>query len=430
MRPTGATVSLGPVLLVTFIGTMGFSIVLPFLVFLVTRFGGNAFVYGLVGATYPAFQFLGAPILGRWSDRYGRRRVLLLSQGGTLLSWLVFGVALFLPLREIATVRSSFAGDFTITLPLLVLFVSRAVDGITGGNISVANAYVADVSTDDDRNRNFGRMGVASNLGLVLGPALASVLGASAWGETLPVLAAILISLIATVVIATALPESRPCGVPWKSDAGRAAGAMGQEPRDCIHAAESPPAPRGAAFRVPGVSSLLTLYFVLYLAFNFYYAAFPLHAATNLEWRVVETGLFFAVLSSLMVIVQGPVLSRLSQRFAERTLVVVGSVVLGTNFLFMQSRETPMIYAGATLFAIGNGIMWPSVVSLLSKAAGDRLQGAVQGIAGSAGGLASILGLVLGGVAFSAIGVGTFVVSAALAYFAGVLALRLSSDRP
>lgn len=183
-------------LLVNFIGTMGFTIVIPFLVFLVVRFGGNALIYGLVAATYPAFQFLAAPILGRWSDRYGRRRVLLFSEAGTLVSWLVFGVALFLPSIQLFSVDSPTFGQFTVTLPLAVIFLARALDGLTGGNISVANAYVADVSPRADRNRNFGRMGVASNLGMIMGPALASVLGVTRYGEVLPVFAAALIALV------------------------------------------------------------------------------------------------------------------------------------------------------------------------------------------------------------------------------------------
>ena len=157
-----ARVPLLPILTVNFIGTLGFSIVLPFLVFLVTRWGGNALVYGLLGATYSAFQLFGAPVLGRWSDTRGRRNVLLLSQIGTLLSWAIFLAAFFLPIAPLASIDSTALGSFTLTLPLLVLFLARALDGLTGGNISVANAYLADITTGrGPEPRTSGSMGVS-----------------------------------------------------------------------------------------------------------------------------------------------------------------------------------------------------------------------------------------------------------------------------
>lgn len=131
-----------PILLTNFIGTLGFSIVLPFLVFLVKDFGGNAIVFGILfgilSATYPAFQLIGAPILGRWSDFYGRKKVLLLSNGGTVIGWIFFLLALFMPVEKLFSFDSALIGTFVITLPLLILFLARAIDGITGGNISVA----------------------------------------------------------------------------------------------------------------------------------------------------------------------------------------------------------------------------------------------------------------------------------------------------
>ena len=130
--------SLFPLLLITFIGTFGFSIVLPFLVFLATDLGGNAIIYGILAATYPAFQLIGAPILGRWSDIYGRKKILLLSHGGTLAGWVIFLVALFLPVHNLFNIDSTIIGTFAITLPLIALFLARAVDGLTGGNVSVA----------------------------------------------------------------------------------------------------------------------------------------------------------------------------------------------------------------------------------------------------------------------------------------------------
>src|SRR5262249_58323566 len=128
--------SIFPILSVNFVGTLGFSIVLPSLVFLVTRFGGNDLVYGFVGATYSFFQLIGAPILGRWSDRYGRRRILLLSAAGTLVSWVVFLAAIGFPRRPLASVDSPLLGAFTLTLPLVMLFVARALAGLTGGDVS------------------------------------------------------------------------------------------------------------------------------------------------------------------------------------------------------------------------------------------------------------------------------------------------------
>ncbi len=204
----GVEVSLAPILSVNFVGTLGFSIVLPFLVFLVTRWGGNALVYGVMGATYSGFQLIGAPILGRWSDVYGRRRILLLSQLGTLASWIIFVAAFLRPEEPLATIDSRILGRFALTLPLIVMFVARAADGITGGNVSVANAYLADITEEADRNANFGKMAVSANLGFIVGPAVAGLLGATAWGELLPVLAGLAISLVATLIIVLKLPES------------------------------------------------------------------------------------------------------------------------------------------------------------------------------------------------------------------------------
>ena len=176
-------VSIYPILSVNFVGTLGFSIVLPFLVFLVTRLGGNALVYGVMGATYSFFQLMGAPILGRMSDRYGRRRILLLSQLGTMVSWGVFLFALSLPVVPLMEVDSAVTGAFTVTVPILVLFFARALDGITGGNVSVANAYLADITEESERSTNLGKMAISGNLGFILGPALAGALGATAWGR-------------------------------------------------------------------------------------------------------------------------------------------------------------------------------------------------------------------------------------------------------
>lgn len=415
-----------PVLLVNFVNSLGYSIILPFLIFLVTRFGGTGYVYGLLAATYPTLQLVGAPLLGRWSDSHGRRKILLLSQFGTLLGWGLFLLALYLPLTNLLHVRLS-GESVTLTLPLVILFLARALDGLTGGNNSVANAYLADISLDEDRRKNFSRMAISGNLGFVVGPAAAGLLGSTSWHETLPVLAAVAISAIATLTIVFMLPESKPC-VLEKTKGMPIGKVMGQEPRDCFVPKRTLPFRQVVA--LPGVGFLLVLYFLIFLGFNLFYTAFPVHAARGLHWKVGDTGAFFSILSLMMVVVQGPVLSWVSRRVSEGPLVVLGNLILGVNFLLLTSPNRSTIYLAAALFALGNGLMWPSVMSILARVAGDQHQGAVQGIAGSCGSLASIVGLVAGGILYESIGTATFVLAGGVIFLVCVLSLRLVRTSP
>jgi len=224
-----------PLLLINFIGRLGFSIVLPFLVFLVKDFGGNSVIFGIL-----SFQLIGAPVLGRWSDNYGRKKILLLSNAGILAGWIFFLVALFLPKENIFSVNSDLLGTFVITLPLLVLFFARAIDGITGGNISVANAYLADISSEENRSKNFGKMAISSNLGFIVGPALAGILGSTIYGEILPVLAALILSLVTLIVIGLALKEFKPSDVVLVPEKRTIRKVFAQECKEC-YKVEDPP---------------------------------------------------------------------------------------------------------------------------------------------------------------------------------------------
>ena len=268
--------SLLPILLVNFVGTLGFSIVLPFLVFLVMKFGGNAIVYGLLAATYPAFQLIGSPILGKWSDIYGRKKVLLLSNVGTAVGWILFLFALFLPTENSFSIHIAFLGTFVVAVPLLIFFVARAIDGITGGNISIANAYLADLSSDTTRSKNFGKMAMSSNLGFILGPALAGILGGTIYGAILPVLAALILSLITIAVIAFLLKESKPKTeeilVP---EEGTIRKVFSQECKECYSTTDTKKPRLQDVFKLKYIPFLLILYFLIFLGFNIYYARLP-----------------------------------------------------------------------------------------------------------------------------------------------------------
>ncbi len=425
MTSTTKQIPLYPLLLINFIGTLGFSIVLPFLVFLVIDFGGNAIVYGILAAVYPAFQLIGAPLLGRWSDIYGRKKVLLVSHGGTLIGWIFFLFALFLPIENLFSIDSPLFGAIVITIPLIVLFFARAIDGITGGNVSVANAYLADVSTDVNRSKNFGKMAISSNLGFIVGPAIAGILGSTMYKEVLPVLAALVLSLITLFVIGFTLKESKPVAMIQVPEKGNIGKVFAQECKECYKIVNPKKIKFKDVFNLKYVSFLLFLYFFIFLGFNIYYTSFPIHAVGSLHWSITQMGVFYAILSGMMVLIQGPVLRKALQKFSEEKLVIIGSIILGTNFILFVSNETFLIYVAAILFAVGNGLMWPSFLSILSKRAGYVYQGAIQGVASSFGSLASIIGLIIGGVLYNLIGGFTFLISAGIIFVVFIMSFKL-----
>ena len=427
--PQAQKPTLFPVLMVNFIGTLGYSIILPFLVFLVDDFGGNEFIYGIMGSVYPAFQFFGAPILGRWSDTYGRRRILFLSQAGTLLAWVIFMVALFAPKTSLWNVEDSFIGGFTLTIPLIFLFAARALDGITGGNVSVANAYLSDISDDNNRKTNFGKMAMSSSLGFILGPSIAGVLGATVYEEVLPVGAAILISIVALYVIWFRLPESKTGLVKPDLSQFKLRKLFASDQKECYQMDNCPEKGLKAVLKIPYIPFMLVIYFLTFLGFSFFYVSFPMHALKVLEWTAFELGIFFSVLSGMMILVQGPVLSALSKKASDELLVTIGSILLVVNFLLISSSDIRLAYVALLFFALGNGLMWPSFLSILSKYAGQEQQGAVQGVANSSGSLASILGLLIGGWLYGSVGNITFYTAAFLLLIIFMLSFRLFTIR-
>lgn len=360
-------------------------------------FGGNSIIYGILAAIYPAFQLIGDPLLGKWSDRIGKKKVLLVSNIGTFIGWIIFLVALLVPVWSIHNIDSQVAGSFVITLPLIILFLARGIDGITGGNISVANAYLADVATDKDRSKNFGKMAISSNLGFIIGPVLAGILGATIYKEILPVMAAVIVSLITVIVIIFKLQESRTI------EASSIVKAIPDEPeirkvfsvecKDCFEI----PNPKNLriqdVFKLRNISYMPILYFLIFLGFNIYYTSFPIHAVSGLKWSMLEMGVFYSVLSGLMVLVEGPILREVLKKCSEKKLVIIGSLILGTNFVLFVFNSTLVAYVAIILFAVGNGLMWPSFMSLLTKQGGNVYQGVIQGVVSSMGSLASIIGL-------------------------------------
>jgi len=405
----------GPILAVHLFGTLGFSLAIPFLVFIVDDLGGATWTYGLLGATYSAFQLVGAPVLGRWSDRTSRRLVLVASQAGTFAAWLLFLVALSLPVQGIVTIAGA-----TLTFPLLLVFAARALDGATGGNISVANASVADLTRNTPQLRQdaFGRMGMAASLGFVIGPAAAGLLGGTSWGPRLPIAIAAVMAMVTTIAIILWLREPGgrcPEGpeVPTALEAG-----LNQQAKPCDRAA-APPISLATLRRGP-VAAILVATFMVFLGFSFFYAGFPVHAMQSYGWDTGQLGIYFAVLSGMMIVAQGPLLTFVSKYLSRRIVFGAGIACLMLSLLSLVLPAGQLTYVGAALFALGNGLSWPTFQARVAEVAGDA-QGTIQGAATSASSLASIFGLVVGGVLYPALQSGLFYVAAAL--FALVLVL-------
>jgi predicted MFS family arabinose efflux permease len=264
-------------------------------------------------------------------------------------------------------------------------------------------------------------MAAAANLGFIIGPAMAGVLGATVFGELLPVTAAMLISLAAIFVIAFIMPESNPCILSSSIDEKRINKVFGQEQKDCYKLAGAEKVSFKSVLRLKHIPSMLLLYFLIFLAFNFFYVAFPIHAIQGLKWSLLKLGFFFSVMGLILVLVEGPVLGKISGRYSDGILTVLGSILLAFSFFLFASENELLIFAGVILFSSGNGIMWPSFLSQLSKMAGQKYQGAVQGYASSAGSLASIIGLIAGGFLYGLLGVQTFLIPGLLFLFIFVL---------
>jgi hypothetical protein len=176
-------------------------------------------------------------------------------------------------------------------------------------------------------------------------------------------------------------------------------------------------------FQAKKYSILISLYFFIFLGFNIFYTSFPIHAVNGLKWSVTELGIFYAVLSGIMVLVQGPVLRKALKKFSEENSYH-WKHNLGINFIFI-SNDDSLIYVAAILFAVGNGLMWPSFMSILSKISGNIYQGFIQGVASSFGSLASIFGLTIGGFLYNLIGGTTFLISAGIIFAVFSMSFRL-----
>lgn len=208
-------------------------------------------------------------------------------------------------------------------------------------------------------------------------------------GEVLPVVVALVISALAGLIVAFGLPESTPCVLGADPERVNVRKLLGQEQKECFSMHATRKLSMAEILKLPSMKLLLAVYFLVFLAFNLFYVAFPVYAATGIRWSLGAIGVYFSAMSLMMALVQGPVLKRLTKRWSEHTLVLGGSILLAASFPFFTASSTWLIYGGTALLAVGNGLMWPSLLAMLSAMTDKTAQGAVQGFASSTGAVAS-----------------------------------------
>ena len=360
-----------PIFLIVMVDVLGLTIILPLLPFYAERMGASPTVVGLLVSTYAACQLVAGPVLGQISDRVGRRPLLLVSQMGTFIGFLVLAYA----------------------QTLWVVFLARVIDGLTAGNLSLAQAYISDVTRPEERAKSFGVIGVAFGIGFLIGPAISGFL--SQFSYQYPIFAAA--SLSATSILATyfLLPSAPVI------------------PESEQHEGPAPPAGRRLRvldwgnyltyFKRPVIAELLWQFWAFTFAFAIFMSGFALFAERRYTWSghpygPKEVGYVFAYVGFLGIILQGGLIGRLVRRFGEKRLVSAGFSSGTVGFALMGfTYHLPGLLATSTVASFGTGVLRPALTSLITQRAGREEQGVVLGLTQSLAAVAQIIGPAIAG---------------------------------
>lgn len=373
------------IFVIVFVDLLGFSLILPLLPYYAEAFGATSTVVGFLVASYAAAQLIGAPLLGRLSDRYGRRPVLLLSVLGTLAGFLLLGFAE--PLGIFAA--NSFAPKAANLFVIMMLFLSRIIDGITGGNITVAQAYISDVTEEKDRAKSLGLIGAAFGLGFIVGPAVGGIL--SQWGYNIPAFVAAGISFLNLIAIYFLLPES-----------------LTVESKERALQRKRTPFTLKALFQAlqrPKIGPLLHIRFFYGLAFATFQGIFALYAQ-EIGLDAKTTGYVLAYVGVLSVIVQAGLIGLLTKKFRENWLIISGLWIMALSLLAWAFTSRLWILLIVLIpLALSGGVLNTVIQSSISKSVSREEVGGMLGIAASLEAITRVIAPSLGGFLLQVLGI-------------------------
>ena len=354
------------IFLVVFVDMLGFGLILPLLPYYAETFGASDTVIGLLVASYAAAQLIGAPILGRMSDRFGRRPILLISLIGTLIGFLLLGFA----------------------NTLWLLFAARILDGLTGGNISVAQAYISDVTDAKNRAKGLGMIGAAFGLGFIIGPASGGLL--SQWGYAVPAFAASGLVIVNLLMVALWLPESLS---PDKRETA-------QKKRPIVTASALI-----ASLKRPFTGPLLITRFFFGLAFSTFQTIFALYALRRFNLGATETGFILTYVGVLAAVVQGGLVGRLSQRYRDDILITVSVGIMALSLLgWALAPSVTVLLIILAPIAFSGGVLNTVLSSALTKAVTQQEVGGILGFSASIESATRVIAPTLGGILLGRVG--------------------------
>ncbi len=342
---------------------IGATILVTVQAFIVKQYNSTALAVSLLIIIYAAAQFIAAPILGRISDRYGRRPILLICLLGSAIGYIIFGIG----------------------GALWVLYLSRVIDGFTGGNISIAQAYIADVSPLKDRTKNLALISVAFGLGFIIGPIFGGLF--SLISLNTPAYIAGLFSLTAAIIGLFILPES-----------------LTPKKRNYTHIKWNDLNPLksiGKMLKIPVLASILLVYCIANFVFNGFNINVPIYLIYKFNAIPIEVAGLLFVVGIIMAIVQGGLIGKLSSKYGDKKLIMTGLLIQAIGFiLFIITTSFWIIYLIGAIISVGAALRMPTMYAVLSKSVPASQQGEIFGVSTSLFALMNILGPLWAGLVY------------------------------
>ncbi len=363
---------------------LGETIVFPLLPFLLGRFTNSGSTLGLLAGTYAISQFAVAPLIGALSDRFGRKPVITICVFGSVIGLSMFAITVSINWENYLPIWAS-------SVPLLLLFLARIIDGISGGTAATATAVLADISTPENRAKTFGLIGVAFGLGFVLGPGLGTALAKTS--VTLPVWAATIFAISNLLLVIFILPETLPKdqrnSLPKKRDL-------------------NPFTQLKFVFQNSLSKRLCMSFFTFFMAFNGFTAVLVLYLKEAFEWSPQLSSQAFVVVGIIAMVVQGVLIGPLVKKFGEKRLTMagIGFVMTGCTSLTLANIDNsiPVVFSSVAILALGTGLVTPCLRALISRKLSDAGQGAVLGSLQGLQSLGTFIGASLAGISYDFLG--------------------------